>query len=113
LALNQEIGYNHPMNKILIAGLLLAILVGIALVLTPAPAPDPYLADFFNANITALSPVKSTLGGTFYVTKVEARDGAGTVYYEDGHNGYVADFLYSTDKSGRPKVETFTMHPFR
>ena len=70
-----------------------------------APAPELPPADsavtdadvesYIRATISALSPVKEQLGGTFFVTKIEVGDGAGVVEYEDGHNAYVADFAYS------------------
>lgn len=51
-------------------------------------------------NISALSPVKEQLGGTFYVTSLTLTDGAGVVSYEDGHNAYTADFSYSSSPAG-------------
>jgi hypothetical protein len=50
---------------------------------------------YVTQNISTLSPVKATLGGTFYVTGLEAHGGSGTVHYEDGHNAYIADFTYT------------------
>ncbi|MFA7310183.1 MAG: hypothetical protein WC050_04745, partial [Candidatus Paceibacterota bacterium] len=44
------------------------------------------IENFVTAMISDLSPVKEQLGGKYYVTKIEARDGAGTVSFEDGHN---------------------------
>jgi len=67
------------------------------------------LRAFFDENLAALSPEKPVLGGTFYVTDLEAHGGAGTIRYEDGHNAYVADFLYSVDEQGGVRVETFTV----
>jgi hypothetical protein len=65
------------------------------------------IEDYVRLNISELSPVKEVLGGTFYVTDVEAEDGKGEVSYEDGHNAYTADFTYSQAKDGRARVETF------
>jgi len=50
---------------------------------------------YVSQHISRLSPVKEQLGGTFYVTEVVAKDGNGTVMYEDGHNAYVADYEYA------------------
>ncbi len=55
---------------------------------------------YVTENISSLSPEKATLGGTFYVTDIEAAGGRGVVEYEDGHNAYVADFEYFIDKYG-------------
>jgi hypothetical protein len=49
------------------------------------------------------------LGGTFYVTAIEATDGSGTVSYEDGHNAYTADFTYSFRADGSVSVDSFTV----
>jgi hypothetical protein len=66
--------------------------------------------EYFRQNISALSPVKETVGGTFYVTSIEAKDGKGVVAYEDGHNAYVADFSYSSEpEHGAYSIETFTL----
>ncbi len=51
-------------------------------------------------NIAQLSPEPAVLGGTFYVTQIEAADGRGMVWYEDGHVAFVADFEYVEDKYG-------------
>ncbi len=65
---------------------------------------------YITANISSISPVKEALGGTFYVTNVETHGGAGTVYYEDGHSSYIADFTYDTDAdTGAITVKTFTV----
>ena len=67
------------------------------------------LKAFFNEHLSVLSSEKEVLGGKFYVTRIEAKDGAGTVWYEDGHNAFVADFLYSVDENGVASVGTFTV----
>lgn len=63
------------------------------------------------ANISTLSPMPEVLGGTFYITAIEAADGAGTVSYEDGHVAYTADFTYSFREDGSVSVDTFTVRP--
>jgi hypothetical protein len=55
---------------------------------------------YIRQNISQLSPEPAVLGGTFYVTSVEASDGHGTVSYEDGHIALTADFVYTVDKYG-------------
>lgn len=65
--------------------------------------------DYVRTNISKLSPSPEVLGGTFYVTKIEARGGVGVVWYEDGHNAYVADFKYSADEYGNPSISAFTV----
>jgi len=49
------------------------------------------------------------VGGTFQVTSIEAKNGTGSVSYEDGHNSYTADFKYTTDKKGLVTVTSFTV----
>ncbi|MDB5238981.1 MAG: hypothetical protein JWO00_316 [Candidatus Parcubacteria bacterium] len=68
---------------------------------------DVLLQAYISQHLSELSSVKETVGGKFYVTKIEAKDGKGTVNYEDGHNAYVADFLYSTNSSGTMTVTSF------
>lgn len=89
----------------------------------PASAPTPAsqtstdqamtIEDYVRQNISVLSPEKEVLGGTFYVTNIEAHGGAGTVSYEDGHVAYTADFTYSIDAQGRPSVQSFIVRPAR
>lgn len=67
------------------------------------------LLEYFQENISALSPEKEVLGGKFYVTEISAKDGAGIVYYEDGHIAFAADFTYSVEPDGSARVETFMM----
>lgn len=58
---------------------------------------------YVTQNISALSPIKETMGGTFYVTEIEVEpeENKGKVEYEDGHNSYVAEFTYtSNDRTG-------------
>lgn len=58
------------------------------------------IEDYVSQNISTLSPQKEILGGTFYVTHIEAANGVGRVSYEDGHVGYTADFTYTTTDRG-------------
>lgn len=58
------------------------------------------IESYVTANISVLSPIKEQLGGTFYVTDIEALNGSGVVEYEDGHNAYIADFTYEVSESG-------------
>ncbi len=85
----------------------------------PTPVPEPASAEpsdvhdatsvesYIKKHITEFSTVKAQLGGTFYVTRIETRGGAGTVYYEDGHSAYVADFVYSIDEFGTISIDGF------
>lgn len=57
------------------------------------------IEDYVRANISFLSPMPAVLGGTLFVTDIEAKDGSGVVHYEDGHNAYVADFKYKIDEN--------------
>lgn len=72
-----------------------------------APGIEEYVAD----NISSLSPEAAQLGGTFYVTRIDAKDGAGSVSYEDGHSAYTADFTYSLDDAGAVSVDSFVVRP--
>ncbi len=83
---------------------------------SPKPTPTPTASDVHDAtsvesyvkkHITEFSTVKAQLGGTFYVTRIETHGGAGTVYYEDGHSAYIADFKYSIDEFGTISVDSF------
>jgi len=65
--------------------------------------------DYVRQNISLLSPIQASLGGTFYVTNIEASGGAGTVKYEDGHMAYIAEFTYDVDQSGSTTIKTFTI----
>jgi len=65
------------------------------------------IESYVTLNISNLSPVKEVLGGTYYVTSIEANEGKGVVSYEDGHIALTADFTYSmSDMSG------ITIHSF-
>lgn len=64
---------------------------------------------YVTRNISTVSPVKEQLGGTFYVTKIETREGKGVVEYEDGHNAYTADFTYTIEDTGKPSLTSFTV----
>jgi hypothetical protein len=79
----------------------------------PNPAtdntPSINIEDFVRENISQISPIKEQVGGKFYVTSIEAKNGKGVVSYEDGHNAYTADFEYSTDSQNKPTITTFTV----
>ena len=62
---------------------------------------------FVSTNISELSPVQEVLGGTFYVTKISARNGTGVVEYEDGHQNYVADFSYTSNPQSGHTITKF------
>jgi hypothetical protein len=72
----------------------------------PQQSEDADIEAYVRENISTLSPEPAVMGGTFYVTDIEAKDGSGTVWYEDGHIALVADFEYATDKYG------ITVHSF-
>lgn len=74
----------------------------------PVPSGESVEA-YVAANISSLSSMPEVLGGTFYVTAIEAADGAGTVSYEDGHNAYTADFTYSFRADGSVSVDSFVV----
>ncbi|MDB5260213.1 MAG: hypothetical protein JWN37_444 [Candidatus Nomurabacteria bacterium] len=65
--------------------------------------------EYVTANISSLSPVKEQLGGRYYVTNISSKDGYGNVYYEDGHNNYMADFTYKTGTNGKISINSFTI----
>jgi hypothetical protein len=71
--------------------------------------PSMTIEEYVRKNISTLSPEKEQVGGTFYVTNIEAAGGVGTVKYEDGHVAYVADFTYVTDQNGTVSVTSFTV----
>lgn len=66
---------------------------------------------YVREHFSALSPETAVLGGTFYVTAIEARDGTGVVEYEDGHIALVADFSYLVDDRGEVFITSFTVRP--
>ncbi len=71
--------------------------------------PNIALGAYLRENISELSPIKEQVGGTFYVTKIEAYGKKGVVHYEDGHNAYVADFLYEIGSGGNVVVSDFVI----
>jgi hypothetical protein len=77
----------------------------------PPPLADRILAvkNYVRANISTLSPEPEVLGGTFFVTDIKVTQNGGTVWYEDGHNAYVADFTYTSDERGNFEITTFTV----
>jgi len=66
------------------------------------------IQSYITQNISNLSPEKETLGGKFYITEIEAMDGKGIVWYEDGHNAFRADFTYKSSKKGY-EITSFTI----
>ncbi|MBL8157972.1 hypothetical protein JNK62_00320 [bacterium] len=114
------------MNKIaLLALVIIAVGIGGYFAYTPkdqeaelVPTPQPQeqtpttsapqgklmsVEAYVTQNISALSPIKETMGGTFYVTEIEVEpeENKGKVKYEDGHNAYEAEFTYtSNDRTG-------------
>ncbi|MES2931295.1 MAG: hypothetical protein V4682_01180 [Patescibacteria group bacterium] len=72
------------------------------------PSESVSIEEYVTKNISTLSPEPEQLGGTFYVTGIEAMEGSGTVYYEDGHNAYTADFTYTLDPLA---VDSFVVRP--
>ena len=62
-------------------------------------------------NISALSPIAASMGGTFYVTKVSVDPQArrGVVEYEDGHMAYEAEFTYTADDRTGYVVTSFVI----
>lgn len=72
-------------------------------------APNESIEAYIASRISTLSPQPEVLGGTFYVTAIEAQNGSGTVSYEDGHNAYTADFTYSVSQTGAISVDSFTV----
>lgn len=65
---------------------------------------------YVRSNISELSPEPEVLGGTFYVTKIEADNGKGEVEYEDGHIALKASFTYSIDVDRGITIHSFTTH---
>lgn len=69
------------------------------------------IEEYVRENISALSPEPEVLGGTYYVTEIEAHGGAGTVSYEDGHVAHTADFSYEIDEFGKITITSFVIRP--
>lgn len=78
---------------------------------TPEQTSTESIEEYIRNNISMLSTEPEVLGGTFFVTDIEAMDGSGVVSYEDGHNAYTADFTYSTNESGAVSVDSFVVRP--
>jgi hypothetical protein len=60
-------------------------------------------------NISALTPVKEQVGGTYFVTSITSSNGAGVVSYEDGHNAYTADFTYTLKGDDQIVITSFVI----
>jgi hypothetical protein len=58
--------------------------------------------NYLKNNITALSPVKAVLGGTWYVltSNIDLAKNTGTVTYEDGHVQEKRNFSYTANEKG-------------
>jgi hypothetical protein len=66
------------------------------------------IIEYLKKNISALSPEKEVLGGTFYVTKfTPTNNNSGIVEYEDGHNAYKGRISYSFDDAGGIRINLF------
>ena len=66
------------------------------------------IVEYLKKNISALSPEKEVLGGTYYVTKfTDIDNNSGILEYEDGHNAYIAKVLYSLDNKGGVQISSF------
>ncbi|HEX5774531.1 MAG TPA: hypothetical protein VFY28_01035 [Candidatus Paceibacterota bacterium] len=79
--------------------------------LLPASETQVSIEDYVRTHISELSPEEAVLGGTFYVTAIEASNGTGVVSYEDGHIAFTADFTYETATDGMPAVTSFVIRP--
>jgi len=79
-----------------------------SVVFTPAEEGVSSINQYIADNISRLAPEPAQLGGTFYVTSIEATDGKGVVSYEDGHNAYTADFTYTIDPIS---ITSFVLRP--
>jgi hypothetical protein len=66
---------------------------------------------YVTQNISALSPIKETMGGTFYVTEIEVdpTERKGHVSYEDGHMAYEAEFTYTSDDRTGHTITSFVI----
>ncbi len=67
------------------------------------------IISYISKNISTLSPIKETVGGTFYVTNITVDRGFGTVEYEDGHNAYIANFTYTHSEKGEVEITNFVL----
>lgn len=83
--------------------------IALSLKIDQSTSKNASVEEYVSRNISKLSPEKEVLGGKFYVTKIEAHGGAGTVEYEDGHNAFTADFTYTVDEKGAVHVTAFTV----
>lgn len=94
------------LNTLLSFGVITVLSVG-TMLLTAEPG-EGSVRKYVAGNLSALSPEKEVLGGTFYITEFEAKDGEGFVAYEDGHVAYAADFLYEIE-DGNVLISSFTI----
>lgn len=82
--------------------------VAASIEITEGTAVSPDIEQYVRDNISTLSPEPEVLGGTYYVTSIEAKDGNGVVSYEDGHNAYTADFTYTINPLS---IDSFVIRP--
>jgi len=110
------------MNKVL--GVLLLILLLLGIVLGGRYIHDRQAADarvleeraetYVKMHISELAPEKELLGGRFFVIKTAANLSAdrssvwGEVEYEDGHNSYVAEYVFRVNPN-----KSLTLRSFR
>lgn len=114
LRLKRYTERNH-MKKIILILVIIVFATGIGYMLwnqnmfVSHSAPDQNVVrQFFERNISTLSPEKEVLGGTFYVTDFALNDNySGVVSYEDGHMAYKAYVTFTTDKTGAISVTSF------
>lgn len=103
-----------PVVVVAAVALLVVIFVMPKAAAAPVPAASGKLMSiesYVSQHISELSPEKEVLGGTFYITSVEAADGRGVVSYEDGHVAFTADFTYeAADRTGI-HITSFAIRP--
>ncbi|MBX4198199.1 hypothetical protein KW782_02570 [Candidatus Parcubacteria bacterium] len=64
--------------------------------------------EYIRANISNLSSEKEVLGGKFIVTNVSFfPENKAVVYYEDGHNAFIADLAYTVDANHKVTITSF------
>lgn len=116
-------------NVVVASVALLAVIALMIYAVTKPPAPVEQVVEtpqqeaprgklmsvesYVTQNISLLSPIKETMGGTFYVTEIEVEplENKGHVKYEDGHNAYEADFTYLSDDRTGHTILSFLIKP--
>ncbi|KKS28670.1 MAG: hypothetical protein UV60_C0035G0004 [Parcubacteria group bacterium GW2011_GWA2_43_11] len=75
---------------------------------SPLPSVDSAFEQYIRVNIASLSPAKTVLGGTFYITSIrQTSDTSAVIQYEDGHIALTADVVFTKTSDGEIKVEEF------